>query len=161
MFTRSNLIKGGTALLLSPGSVQIYYGDETSRPTAWPQSPYMDLKLRSDMNWDSINEDVLAHFRILGQFRSRHPAVGAGINIEILAKPYIFARTYESGTYTDRIIAVIADPNQTVEVPVAGIFENGKTVRNAYDGTTASVADGKVTFDSGINGAILIEIAYR
>lgn len=161
MFTRSNLIKGGTALLLSPGSVQIYYGDETSRPTAWPQSPYMDLKLRSDMNWDSVNEDVLAHFRILGQFRSRHPAVGAGKNIEILAKPYIFARTYESGTYSDQIIAVIADPKQKVEVPVTGIFENGKTVRNAYNGTTASVADGKVIFDSGINGVILIEITYR
>ena len=117
----------------------------------------MDLKLRSDMNWDSINEDVLAHFKILGQFRSRHPAVGAGTNLEILAKPYIFARTYQNGTYSDRIIAVIADPNQKVEIPVAGIFDSAKTLRNAYDGTTASVTDGKVIFDSGINGVILIE----
>lgn len=157
LFTRSNLIKGGTALMLSPGAVQIYYGDETARPMAWPESPYADLKLRSDMNWESTNDDVLAHFRILGQFRSRHPAVGAGVNVQISADPYIFARTYESGEYTDRIIAVMAQPEQSVEVPVAGIFEDGLSVRNAYDGTASIVSGGKVIFGSGVNGVILIE----
>ena len=157
LYTRSNLIKGGTALMLSPGAVQIYYGDETARPTAWPDSPYADLKLRSDMNWESINDDVLAHFRILGQFRSRHPAVGAGVNVQISADPYIFARTYEKGWVKDQIIAVIAQPEQEIAVPVGGIFTDGQSVRNAYDGTTCIVAGGKAIFGSGVNGVILVE----
>ena len=157
LYTRSNLIKGGTALLLAPGTIEIYYGDETARPAAWPDSPYADLKLRSDMNWDSIDEKVLAHFRILGQFRARHPAVGAGENIQIFEKPYIFARVYESGTYKDGIIAVITEPDRMVDVPVSSVFENGESVRNAYDNSTMLVADGKVTCSSGSTGTILLE----
>jgi len=157
MFTRSNLIKGGTALLLAPGAVQIYYGDETSRPTAWQKTPYADLRLRSDMNWDSINTAVLDHFKILGMFRSLHLSVGAGVHVQISEEPYIFSREYESGTYSDRIIAVIADPGLEVTVPVSGIFEDGDRVRNAYDGVTAVAADGKVTFSTGANGVILLE----
>lgn len=159
MFTRSNLIKGGTALLLAPGAVQIYYGDETSRPTAWPKTPYADLRLRSDMNWDGINTAVLDHFQILGKFRSLHLSVGAGVHAQISEEPYIFSREYEDGTYSDRIIAVIADPGLEVAVPVSGIFEDGVRVQNAYDGVTAVAADGKVTFSTGVNGVILLEKA--
>jgi len=167
LFTRSNLIKGGNALLLSPGSVQVYYGDETARPTAWPDTEYADLKLRSDMNWDSIDEAVLRHWQILGQFRSRHPSVGAGTHIQIQEDPFIFARVYETGTegqtdyYRDQIIAVIADSNTDVAIPVTGYFADGTELRNAYDGTKATAAGGSVTFSSGVNGVILVETAEQ
>ena len=159
LFMRSNLIKGGSALLLSPGSVQIFYGDETSRTKAWEDAVYEDLKFRSDMNWDSIDQEVLLHFRILGQFRIRHAAIGAGEHIQISQKPFIFARVYENDGETDEIVAVITDPDQDVVIPVSDIFGDGMSVRNAYDGTTATVADGEVTFNSGVNGVILLENA--
>jgi alpha-amylase len=159
LYTRSNLIKGGTALLLAPGAVQIYYGDETARPAAWPDTPYADQKLRSDMNWENPDEAVFAHFCILGTFRSRHPAVGAGIQTEIQAAPYIFARVCESGSITDTIVVVIGDANVNTSIPVNGFFEEGDKVRNAYDGTEAVVKDGSITFTTGENGVILLEKA--
>ena len=159
LYTRSNLIKGGTALLLAPGAVQIYYGDETARPTAWPETPYADQKLRSDMNWENADEAVFTHFCLLGQFRNRHPAVGAGAQTEISQSPYIFARTYETGSDKDLVIVVIGDANTDVSVPVTGYFEDDEKVRNAYDGTETVVKNGSVTFTTGENGVILLEKA--
>ena len=159
LYTRSSLIRGGTALLLAPGAVQIYYGDETARPTAWPDTPYADQKLRSDMNWETPDEAVFAHFCILGTFRSRHPAVGAGVQTEIQTSPYIFARVYESGSVKDTIVAVIGDANKDVLIPVSGFFEDDEKVRNAYDGTVTVVKNGSVTFTTGENGVILLEKA--
>lgn len=159
LYTRSKLIQGGTALLLAPGAVQIYYGDETARPTAWPDTPYADQKLRSDMNWENPDEAIFAHFCILGRFRSRHPAVGAGVQTEIQTAPYIFARTYESGAGKDTVIMVIGDANTETVIPVKGFFDDGTKVRNAYDGTEAVVKDGSVSFPTGANGVILLEKA--
>nr|WP_217906499.1 alpha-amylase [Vibrio sp. JPW-9-11-11] len=83
------------ALLLSPGAVQIYYGDEVGRELG----PYADdfhQGTRSDMVWtlDKERAQLLSHWRKLGQFRQSHPAIGAGVHKQIVNKgAYVFSRT--------------------------------------------------------------------
>ncbi|MFO7527784.1 MAG: alpha-amylase [Marinobacter sp.] len=83
------------ALLLTPGAVQIFYGDESARrfgPTG--SDPHQGT--RSDMNWSAIESGavsgMLDHWRKLGQFRARHPAIGAGTHNLISQQPYVFSR---------------------------------------------------------------------
>ncbi|WP_375192431.1 alpha-amylase [Marinobacter sp.] len=89
------------ALMLTPGAVQVFYGDESGRPFgATGSDPHQGT--RSDMNWAAIegNEvsDILQHWRKLGQFRERHPAVGAGKHKLISQQPYVFSRTQGDDT---------------------------------------------------------------
>lgn len=83
------------ALLLSPGAVQVYYGDEVGRNIG----PYADdfhQGTRSDMIWKLTEEKqaLLKHWQKLGQFRKAHPAVGAGAHQVIEQEgAYVFSRT--------------------------------------------------------------------
>lgn len=84
-----------SALLLSPGAVQLYYGDESARPFGPTGSdPYQGT--RSDMNWNEHSDPEIAalidHWRRIGQFRARHPAIGAGNHRQLSAQPYAFVR---------------------------------------------------------------------
>ncbi|MBS3894025.1 alpha-amylase [Serratia marcescens] len=68
-------------LLLAPGAVQIYYGDESGRPLGPTGSDPLQ-GTRSDMNWPELQGEkapLLAHWQRLGQFRARHPAIGGGV----------------------------------------------------------------------------------
>lgn len=72
--------RGAELLLLAPGAVQIFYGDETQRPFGPTGSDPLQ-GTRSDMNWQDAagaQASTLAHWKVLGQFRARHPAIGAG-----------------------------------------------------------------------------------
>lgn len=82
------------ALLLSPGSIQVYYGDEVGRD----MGPYADdfhQGTRSDMPWQlsESQQQLLAYWRELALFRQRHPAIGSGTH-RVIAQPnaYVFAR---------------------------------------------------------------------
>ncbi|MNQ27794.1 Alpha-amylase precursor [compost metagenome] len=83
------------ALLLSPGAVQIYYGDESARALG-PSGSDPQQGTRSPMNWDAHQQPPIAalleHWRTLGQFRARHPAIGAGSHQQLSSQPYAFAR---------------------------------------------------------------------
>lgn len=85
------------ALLLTPGAIQVYYGDEVAREIG----PYADdfhQGTRSDMIWtlDEPREKLLEHWQTLGQFRQRHPAIGAGQHQEIpQEKHYVFSRALD------------------------------------------------------------------
>ncbi|BDR15294.1 alpha-amylase [Vibrio sp. STUT-A11] len=83
------------ALLLSPGAVQVYYGDEVGRNIG----PYADdfhQGTRSDMVWELTDDkqSLLKHWQTLGQFRKAHPAIGAGKH-RVIAQDgaYVFSRT--------------------------------------------------------------------
>lgn len=83
-----------SALLLSPGAIQVYYGDEVAREIG----PYADdfhQGTRSDMIWqlDAKREQLLEHWTTIGQFRKSHPAVGAGSHKELKqTSGYAFSR---------------------------------------------------------------------
>ncbi|HHX3400097.1 TPA: alpha-amylase [Klebsiella aerogenes] len=67
-------------LLLAPGAVQLFYGDESSRPFGPTGSDPLQ-GTRSDMNWQDVvgsASDNVAHWQKIAQFRARHPAIGMG-----------------------------------------------------------------------------------
>ena len=154
---RNNMIYQGSAFQLLPGAIQIFYGDETNRPLI---NALEDHNLRSDMNWSSLDKNLLAHWQKVGKFRSNHVAVGAGAHANLTTTSgAAFSRTYNKNGVTDSVAACIGASNNTnVTITVGKTFAEGATVRNAYDGKTATVSGGKVTFNSGANGTILIEL---
>jgi len=152
---RDNLITEGTTMLLLPGAVQIYYGDETKR-LAGPGPG--DQPTRSFMNWSSIDQNVFNHWKKLGQFRKNHPSIGAGSHTKISDSPYTFKRSVSRTDVQDDIIAVIgASGSVTINVTSIPSWTNGTLLRNAYNGQTAIVTNGQVTFQAGSNGVILVE----
>ena len=156
---RSNMIYQGSAFQLMPGGIQIYYGDETNRPLATGLAAGKDHALRSDMNWSSIDRNLLAHWQKVGTFRNNHVAVGAGSHTTLSATSgAAFARTYNKNGVSDKIVACIGASNNTsVTITLNGAFADGTVLKNTYDNTTATVSGGKVTFNSGANGTILLE----
>ena len=156
---RDDLYYQGSALLLLPGGVQIYYGDETNRSSV--DCTIHDHTVRSYMNWSNMDKNVLAHWQKVGTFRNNHVAVGAGSHTNLSATSgTAFARTYNKNGVTDKVACVVAaNNNSNITITLNNTFANGTVVRNAYDGKTATVENGKVTFNSGAHGTILVEVA--
>lgn len=160
---RGNLISTGSAFLLLPGGIQIYYGDETNRPlvSGVPNDGNGGAghSLRSDMNWDSADSAVLAHWQKVGTFRNNHVSIGAGDNTDLTTTSgYAFGRTYSKNGVTDKAAGCIyASSNTSVTIDVSPIWADGQYLVNAYDQSSATVTNGKVTFNSGANGTILIQ----
>ncbi len=160
---RGDMIYQGSAFQLMPGAIQIFYGDESNRP--YLNDPLgdsiKDHQLRSDMNWNSLDKNVLAHWQKVGQFRNNHVAVGAGSHNSITATSgTAFVRDYNKNGVTDTVFAVIAaNKNTNVTLTVGSYVSDGTLLKNTYDDSTATVSGGKVTFNSGANGTILVEIA--
>lgn len=155
---RAHPFEEANKLLLAPGQAQVYYGDETARVLDI-EGATGDAKLRSFMNWDQLknNErvglygvaEVRDYWARLIRFRHAHPAVGAGRHQMIASTPYTFKRTYEKDGAADRVVVALDLPrDRTVAIPVTGVFGDGQTVRDAYTGRTAVVANGKVQFDT-------------
>ncbi len=159
---RNNLKYLDTALLLLPGGVQIYYGDESARPLATNCAADGDggagHSLRSDMNWNSMDTALLAHVQKVGSFRRDHLSIGAGSNTGLTASSGIaFARQYSKNGINDKTVCVVnASANSTVSIDVSAIWSDGTVVTNFYDETDATVSGGKVSFSAGANGVILI-----
>jgi alpha-amylase len=155
---RAHPLEAANKLLLAPGAAQIYYGDETARVLKIEDAEG-DANLRSFMNWDQLKAntrigmngaaDVHAHWARLGRFRHAHPAVGAGVHQMIASMPYTFKRTYDKNGVSDRVVIALNLPlDRAVPISVAGVFTDGQTVRDAYSGKSAVVANGKVQFDA-------------
>ncbi len=150
-------VEAGTKLLLCPGAVQIYYGDETARSLII-ENTGGDATLRSFMNWDEIEnntmrnghavKNVLSHWQRLGRFRKSHPAVGAGLHEMISETPYFFKRVYQNGEYTDKVIVGLdlAKGKKTIEVN--GLFADGKELIDYYSGEKVKVESGRVVIDT-------------
>jgi alpha-amylase len=104
--------QAGTALLLAPGAAQIFYGDESGRQLG-PSGSDPLQGTRSDMNWSTTDQGILAHWQKLGQFRRKHAAIGAGSH-QRLASPagtYAFARTLSGPGLDDAVVLVVTPTN--------------------------------------------------
>lgn len=156
---RNDLYYQGSALLLLPGGVQIYYGDETNRQ--YVTCSIHDHESRSFMNWSSMDKNILAHWQKVGSFRNNHVAVGAGSHTSLTATSgTAFSRTYTKNNVNDTVVCVIgANKNASTTITLNGAFADGTKVVNAYTGDEATVSGGKVTFNSGAQGTILVEVA--
>ena len=142
-----------TRLMLTPGAVQLYYGDESARKLDVDADG--DAVLRSFMNWDEIEKetlrngmkvtDVLEHTRKLGKFRQNHPAVGAGRHQMISKSPYIFSRSYTKDGFSDGVVIGLNMGRGNTAIDVSTVFKDNTMVRDAYTGLVSQVKKGKVT----------------
>ena len=152
---REDPIGSGTKLLLCPGAVQIYYGDETARSlTVEAQG---DATLRSFMNWEDLDKQstkqVLEHWQKLGTFRNNHIAVGAGRHEVINSSPYTFSRTTED----DKVIIALEAAVGAKNIQVGELFADGAQVRDHYSGTTSTVKNAAVSINTPY-GIVLLEV---
>lgn len=160
---RGDMIYLGSALMMLPGGIQVFYGDETNRPLSsnvgFDGNGGSGHSLRSDMNWNNMDEKVLAHWQKVGTFRNDHVSIGAGQNIELNANSGVaFGRTYSKNGVEDKAAAVVgAGANSTITIDVSKLWNDGQALVNAYDQSSSVVSGGKVTFNSGANGTILIQ----
>lgn len=134
----SNQSEVGTMLTLLPGGVQIYYGDETSRPLAYTGCGDTDMMTRGDFNWSAAAGETAKHWGKVGTFRKYNPAVGAGTGSAT-------KRTYSGPAGESKVAIGISGSS----VDVKDLFSDGTTVYNWYDGASATVSGGKVTFAGG------------
>lgn len=131
----------GTMFTLLPGGIQIYYGDESYREKDYTECGDGDMPTRTDMNWADISgskASMVAHWGKVGKFRKYNPAVGAGTGTAT-------KRTYSGPAGENKVAISISGTT----VDVNGLFADGTTVYNWYDGTSAKVSGGKVTFAGG------------
>jgi len=142
---RQQTISSATKLMLAPGAVQIYYGDELARPMI-DKRAYGDASMRTKMNWGDLKKPetrkLLAHWQKLGQFRQAHPAVGAGEHQKLVDKPYTFARTLSG---EQPVVVALDLPQGEKTVSVKGVFADGSELMDYYSGKRAKVKAGKVT----------------
>ncbi|WP_417859932.1 alpha-amylase family glycosyl hydrolase [Winogradskyella sediminis] len=146
-------------LVLSPGTSQVYYGDESARSLVIPGTEG-DATLRSFMNWDAIAKrkrikEVLSHWQKLGQFRAKHPSIGAGTHQMISASPYYFSRSYQSGAYKDNVVVGLDLEKGKKVIDVSKVFEERVMLRDAYSGETATVENGTVTLNTEFEVVLL------
>ncbi len=150
----------GTALLLCPGGVQTYYGDETSRQAGGGSG---DQPSRSQMTWNDAG--CLANWQKVGRFRKNHIAVGAGQHKKISDSPYTFSRTYKGKAtvgsetktdYEDKVVVCLPGSAGTYDVDVSSVFTDGTTLVDSHSGEEYTVSGGKVSATCDSNGVILL-----
>lgn len=148
-----NMIDCATTLLLSPGVVQMFYGDETLRKLSDAQfNVDSNQAFRSDMNWQNADATVYNHFKRLGEIRRTHSAVISGRQEAI--DNHTCARIAEDETVVVRVL-----PQECDAIPIAPYFSDGDVVTELYAGTKAVVANGKVKFPYYQNNiAVIVKV---
>ncbi len=133
-------------LMLAPGGVQIYYGDELARPM-YAEGAYGDAHMRTMMNWQDLTkadtQKILHHWQKLGQFRQTHDAVGSGKHQLLNKSPYIFKR--ELGDI-DKVLVAKGLTKGSKTISVYQLFEEGEQLIDYYSNQSVKVKNGKVTF---------------
>ncbi|WP_303317326.1 alpha-amylase family glycosyl hydrolase [Flavivirga abyssicola] len=160
--SRENPFNAATKLLLSPGTSQVYYGDESARSLII-EGTKGDATLRSFMNWNAIQndtktKDIISHWQKLGQFRANHPAIGTGIHQMITKDPYLFYRSFSKDNYKDLVIVGLDLPKGKKVLDVSKIFENGEILHDAYSNQSIEVKNGKVIVNSEFSMVLLEKI---
>ena len=158
---RTKNYEAAIKLMLTPGTAQMYYGDESARPLVI-EGTKGDATLRSFMNWEDIekNEEVqkgLAHWQKLGKFRKNHPAIGAGVHKMISKEPYVFQRYFSKDNYSDSVVVGLDLNIGSKEINVSSVFKEGVSLNDAYSDTEVLVKNGVVNLDTPYD-IVLLEI---
>jgi alpha-amylase len=154
---RKKAMKAGTKLLLTPGMSQVYYGDETARLLI-ADGAVGDANLRTMMNWESIDQNVLAHWQKLGRFRRDHAAVGAGTVEEITynGPGSLTARFYAQDSNRNDVIVGAGLPDGNFTLDVSKVFKDQTLLHNSYTNETVAIENGIVKVNV-VNGVLLLE----
>lgn len=142
-----NMADCATALLLSPGVAQIFYGDESGRSLSDARfNVDSDQAFRSDMNWADVDSTMLTHFRRLGAIRRVHPAIGSGRQTTI--DIHTCVRTLDGDT-----VLIALRPGRRVRV--APVFADGMRLTDLLTGECAVVSGGYIRSEDSGNGVAL------
>ena len=157
--TREKTYETASKLLLSPGTAQIYYGDESAR-TLMVEGTQGDATLRSFMNWKDIDSNdetktLLTHWQKLGVFRSNHPSIGKGQHQMISEAPYIFQRTFSKDDFSDAVVIGLDLEKGVKNIVVGAVFEEGTLLTDAYSNASAKVKNGSVSLDTPFSIVLL------
>ncbi len=154
---RENGYENAIKLLLAPGGVQIYYGDELDRSLV-VEGTTGDATLRSFMNWEVLETEAgqasLLHWQRLANFRKNHFAVGAGRHEEHAWSPYVFSRVINEPSAQDKVLVGLAD-EAFGSINTYGVFADGERVRDAYHGDEMVVTNGALAFPTERKIALL------
>jgi alpha-amylase len=157
---RKKPFESAVKLLLSPGTSQIYYGDELARPLII-EGAKGDANLRSNMNWEDINKSktkaILTHWQKLGRFRDNHLSVGAGLHKMIAKTPYVFKRTYSKNNYNDVVVVGLDLKKGLKEFKIGNAFPDGTVLTDAYSGNKVTVIKNQVKLDTPYT-IVLLEV---
>ena len=154
---RTQPFKTANMLLLTPGTSQVYYGDESARDLTI-EGTIGDATLRSFMNWDAISENtatkkILNHWQKLGQFRANHMAVGAGKHKMISNENgLIFSRTKNE----DKVLIGLNLTEKNYSIDVSEMYENGVEIRDTYSNKVFEVNNGTLNVTTA-NDIFLLE----
>lgn len=152
---RTKTFEAANRLLLSQGGAQIYYGDESGRSLSVPAEG--DAVLRGFMNWEEMKQDsvnnLVDHWKKLGQFRHAHPAVGAGQHKTLSEMPYVFARTHSASN--DQVVIGLGLEPGMKKLAIGEFAENGSRWRDYYSGNTGVVNQGFIEIESPHNIVLL------
>lgn len=142
-----NMADCATALFLSPGVAQIFYGDESGRELSDARfNVDSDQAFRSDMNWVDVDSTMLAHFRRLGAIRHEHPAIGSGRQTTI--DTHTCVRTLDGDT-----VLIALRPGRRVRV--APVFADGVRLTDLLTGGSVVVSGGYIRSEDIGNGVAL------
>ncbi len=132
----SNMTDCATTLLLSPGTIQIFYGDETGRGLSDAQYNVDSAQaFRSDMNWISTDSTLLAHYRRLGRIRRDHRVIATGRQKTL--------DTHRVMRYNDTdTVLICLKPDVSRGIDVRGIYKAGSKLTDLYTGHKAIVTEG-------------------
>ncbi len=159
LYPREKLMEGGSYLLMLPGAVQLFYGDEVARKMGEGGSDATQ-GTRSSMDWENLDKDLLTHFQKLGTFRQRNLSVGAGQHKTLSENPLIYMRTYEKDGLENKVMVYEGEPGKkTIEVWQG--FKDKAIIRDGYTDKIYTVKDGKITVDVHENGYALLEEVFR
>ena len=146
----NNMIDCSTTLLLAPGAVQIFYGDETGRKLSDARfNVDSDQAFRSDMNWVEIDTIQLRHFQRLGKIRRDNSVIGLG------QQRTIDTHTCVRYNNADRLI-IRVKPIDGQSINIGGVFADGDSVIELYTGQISTVALGRVSFPRYENNIAII-----
>ncbi|QNM86724.1 alpha-amylase [Polaribacter pectinis] len=148
--------KTATMLMITPGTSQVYYGDESARNLTI-EGTVGDATLRSFMNWDDIKnnvktQEVLSHWQKLGHFRANHMSVGAGKHQLISEKNGLFFSRVRN---EDKVVIGINIIENKIDIDVSSVFSNGDILRDAYSNKEIEVKEGKASFMSEFSVVLL------
>lgn len=147
-----NMKNCAASLLLSPGTVQIFYGDESGRKLNDARYNIdSNQAFRSDMNWDNMDVELLTHFQKLGKIRKENPVIAGGHQTTLDSHTCI--RELNGDKIMIRLL-----PENGKSIIVKGIFPEGKQLSELYSGQTTIVKNGEVLFPQELSNVAIIKI---
>jgi hypothetical protein len=122
--------KAEVVLLLAPGAVQIFSGQELEEEGLW---------------------------RLVGSFRNNHPSIAAGAHTRLSDTPYAFHRSAKISGSIDQVI-VVSGATGRISLNVSRVVPDDTVFRDVATGNIGIVSYGRLAMSPGESGIMLLEL---